>query len=237
MALASQPHEIRVSEVLMSASEPMTAEAILEVLKIRYMLVRLRESDVNTSLYSTLAYASVPGSHPPRWFVRGTTADRDVEEVVPDAHTFLLDLPPPAVVPDGEFRGGTVVLAGEAGDAIAVTGVVELLARKGAGRLRCLVGQAAGAAAARPTPRRARPLEVASIDYAGENTRRSVATGHQAAMAAPDTPVALCLVGPSATSDYGVHHILAAFESRGLPVYLHAAAPDPGPLTPDHGAR
>jgi hypothetical protein len=242
MATAASSFEVRVAEVLVASPDPMSAAAILDVLKERFMMTRLKKSDVNSTLYATAAYGSVPGSQPPLWFVRGTAADHAVAAASSAAadtsapYSLLCDIPPLRAVPNGEFQGGTVVVAGEATDAIATAEAVELLSLQGAGRLRCLVGQAAGEAAvgAAEGP----GVETVTIGYAAgrqADPRRAVADGHAAAMAAPDPPVALCLIGPPVTSDYRVHHILAAFEAHGIPVYLHAAAGGAA-LTSDCGA-
>jgi hypothetical protein len=233
--MAASSFEVRVAEVLVASPDPISAAAILDVLKERFMMTRLKKSDVNSTLYATAAYGIVPGSQPPLWFVRGTAAAEDAADTSAP-YSLLCDIPPLGVVPNGEFQGGTVVVAGEATDAIATAEAVKLLSLKGAGRLRCLVGQAAGEAAmdAAEGP----GVETVTIGYAAgrqADPRRAVADGHAAAMAAPDSPVALCLIGPPVTSDYRVHHILAAFEAHGIPVYLHAAAGGAA-LTSDCGA-
>lgn len=235
MALAATENEVRVAEILVASPVPMTASSILGALRTDYKMTRLKKSDVNSTLYASATYGSVPGSQPPRWFVRGSAADRGVAEDDSkggvDPCTLLCDIPPPDVVPDGGFGGGTVILGGEATAAV-MKDVLALLARKGAGKLRCLVGQPAGEVGL-DAAGEVGGVTATSVGYAAGKgprragaARRAVAAGHLKAMAAPDPPVALCLVGPPVTGDYGVHHILAAFEAQGLPVYLHIAARD-----------
>ena len=209
----------RVAEVLSASAAPMTAIAILKVLKTD--AAHLNKKDINAAIYGApAAYGSVENSTPPLWFVRGAAADprtKGIQSAAP--YERLEGIPPPDGVPDGEFKQGTVVLCGEASDPSVITGVVDLLVRKGAGRLRCLTGQPAGETAVALLRT---DIETDPIGYAGEGKylRRGVAAGHKTAMGAPDTPVALCIVGPPTTSCYSVHHILAAFEAHGLPVYL-----------------
>ena len=247
MALAVTSHEVRVAEILVASPEPMTANDLVATLKDTFHMTRLKKSDVNSTLYATPAYGSVPGSQPPLWFVRGTAADKAPapapaeaeEEKVAGAelgslYNNLCGFSPPEVAPAGEFGGGAVVVAGETSDLVVMGEVVSILAKKGGGTLRCLVGHPAGEAALDVA--NVLGTETVSVGYAGADPRRAVADAHYAVMTEPTAPVALCIVGPPATGNYGVHNILAAFESRGLPVYHYVAGTGAEPYTSDCGA-
>lgn len=219
MALAATSYEVRVAEVLAGSAAPMTAGEILAELQARFGMVRLKKSDINTTLYGSSVYASVSGSTPPKWFVRGTPAEDAGEPYYNLSH-----LPPIEVVPDDEFAGRPVVIGGETTDRAAVGAAVALALQKGAIGLRCLAAHSAGEIAADVAKVAGAAFEL--VGGSNGSSREALVESHRQAFEGPP-PAGLVLVGLQVTKNYATHHILAAFETRGLPVYLAPVAPEP----------
>lgn len=86
----------------MASPDPMSARAILSVLKAQFGMTRLKKRDVNSTLYASPTYETVPGSRPPRWFIRGIPANRQVAVAAPagdgSPYSLLCDVAPVAVI-------------------------------------------------------------------------------------------------------------------------------------------
>lgn len=237
--------ELRVAGILAAAAAPLTEREIAEALGPAAWGATGGATGglagaVRTTLFGTLAYDSVPGSFPPRWFIRGSEAEAggagadeaeaargagaDEAGAARGAAPFSLeDLPPLAAAFDDEFAGRDVAVAGAGADAPAAAAAVALLVAKGAARLRCLIDQPAGALAAATA--RAAGVDVVECPAAGG--RRAMTAAHAAAFA--QAPAALCLVGDppasrGAAAGRAARHLLATAEALGVPVFFVSGA-------------
>lgn len=228
MALAGVAYEVRISEVLAAAAAPMTAGEIQAALRASFRMTSVGVSDINSSLFSTRAYQSVGA--PPRWYLPGSPAAAVAAEATAAASAELYSrrhIPPPDIVPPDEFAGRAVVVGGEAADLGAASATVALLLQKSAAAFLCLSGQPAGEAAMWAAG--VVGASAVEVTYAGGDLREGIVHGHRRVF--EGNPACLVLVGPVTSSDFATTHILAAFETRGLPVYLvrtdPAGAPPP----------
>ena len=204
MALAVSSFEVRISETLVNASEPMTADAILGTLKRKYGMINLKLSDVRTSLLGTTVYKSVAGSVPPRWYIGTNETEKD-DRFRPGP----CKLPPLIAVAPGEFRQAFVALVGDCSEK---------------GRLRassCLEGAAAlgwfEPQDASGSWESMIEMNKKMISFGGRQTQALVVVGSE--NRAPRPPASVDFGAQTDSGSYYGDIAQALFETLGIPVY------------------
>ena len=220
---STAPYEVWITNALIKAKAPMSEQDIREAVKSAHKK-ELTLSQIKSYLSMNSIFDSASTSPSVTWVLKGSTADKNHHDkqrsdAANNQDSMLYDvehIPPPDVIAEDEYSGGTAVLGGESSDINSIRSAITSLQDKGVRKLRLLTNHRAGELASKLTGFPKLSFDTVSYPSIGLDYRRLLQNVHKKTLEGANC---LCLVGRK-TLTAEIVHVLHTAEFLEIPCFL-----------------